>query len=181
MVAPSNESVDAVQAWLTKNNISSQTISPAGDWIGINITVQQAESLLAAEFMNYTHSTTGLNAVRTLNYSIPSTLTEHLNFIHPTVGCVLFPVLPFYELLIVSTSFAFPYLSFPLQATSHAPIMVAPMPVKRKNKGKTTGTGSATTSSVAGCDPSAIDPTCLQNVRKTGELLKFSPFTYSAM
>lgn len=62
--------------------------------------------------------------------------------------------------------------SFPLQATSHAPVMIAPMPAKRKNKNKSTGTGAgndtgtgtATTSSVAGCDPAAIDPTCLQNV-----------------
>lgn len=86
MVAPSNESVAAVQAWLTKNNITSQTLSPAGDWIGINVTVAQANTLIAADFTNYTHSTTGQNTVRTLNYSIPSTLTEHLNFIHPTVG-----------------------------------------------------------------------------------------------
>lgn len=86
MIAPSNESVAAVQAWLSKNNITSQTLSPAGDWIGINVTVQQANSLIAAEFTNYTHSTTGRSAVRTLDYSIPETLTEHLSFIHPTVA-----------------------------------------------------------------------------------------------
>ncbi|KAA1474763.1 family S53 protease [Dentipellis sp. KUC8613] len=88
-VSPKPESVSAVQSWLSSHAISSQAVSPAGDWLSINITVDQANALLDAEFSTFTHKTTGKQAVRTLSYSIPADLKAHLSFIHPTVA---FPV-----------------------------------------------------------------------------------------
>ena len=84
MVAPSAESVEKVTAWLTKNNITAQTTSPAGDWMSISVPVAQANALLNADFNEYTWDETGKASVRTLAYSIPETLKEHLAFVFPT-------------------------------------------------------------------------------------------------
>ncbi|KAI0763109.1 subtilisin-like protein [Trametes elegans] len=83
MVAPSAESVQKVNAWLSKNNITAQTISPAGDWLGINVTVSQANALLNADFNEYKHDETNTSAFRTLEYSLPDTLSGHLAFAYP--------------------------------------------------------------------------------------------------
>ncbi|ETW78233.1 serine protease S53 [Heterobasidion irregulare TC 32-1] len=49
--------------------------SPAGDYIRVNATIAQAKF--------------GATAIRTLEYSTPAALKDHVNFIHPTVS---FPV-----------------------------------------------------------------------------------------
>ena len=84
MVAPSAESVEKVTAWLAKNNITAATTSPAGDWMAISVPVAQANTLLNADFSEYTWDATGKTSVRTLAYSIPETLKDHLAFIYPT-------------------------------------------------------------------------------------------------
>lgn len=83
MVAPSAETVSKVAAWLGKNNITAQTISPAGDWLSISVPVAQANTLLNAQFEEYTWDKTNKTVIRTLAYSIPETLQEHLQFIYP--------------------------------------------------------------------------------------------------
>ncbi|TFK88151.1 subtilisin-like protein [Polyporus arcularius HHB13444] len=84
MVAPSAESVQKVTAWLGKNNITATKISPAGDWLGINVPVSKANALLNADFSEYLVDKTNTTAVRTLAYSVPETLKDHLAFIYPT-------------------------------------------------------------------------------------------------
>ncbi|TFY82909.1 hypothetical protein EWM64_g1103 [Hericium alpestre] len=91
LVAPSAETDTAVKNWLSANNIAYNTISPAGDWLGINMTVQQANTLFGAEFSNFKNQATGKQSVRTLSYSIPASLKGHIDFIHPTVA---FPAKP---------------------------------------------------------------------------------------
>ncbi|THH18975.1 hypothetical protein EW146_g2121 [Bondarzewia mesenterica] len=88
-VAPKQESVDLVTEWLSKNGLTALKASPAGDWLQVNMTVEQANSLFDAEFVTFKHETTGKDAVRTLEYSIPASLQGHLDFVHPTVN---FPV-----------------------------------------------------------------------------------------
>ncbi|KAI0631110.1 subtilisin-like protein [Trametes polyzona] len=83
MVAPTTETVEKVKAWLGKNNITAQAISPAGDWLSINVPVSKANALLNAEFKEYTWDKTNKTVVRATEYSIPETLTEHLQFIYP--------------------------------------------------------------------------------------------------
>ncbi|KAA1474770.1 family S53 protease [Dentipellis sp. KUC8613] len=89
LVAPAPESVLSVKGWLTTHGVASETISPAGDWLGVNVTVAQANSLLDAEYTTFTNQATGQPTVRTLSYSIPAELKGHLDFVHPTVA---FPV-----------------------------------------------------------------------------------------
>ncbi|KAI0746480.1 family S53 protease-like protein [Daedaleopsis nitida] len=84
LVAPSPESVSAVNAWLQEHNLSATPISPAGDWLEVNVNVSKANSLLAADFSKFEHAGSGLEAIRTLSYSIPAALKGHIDLIHPT-------------------------------------------------------------------------------------------------
>ncbi|KAH9857435.1 family S53 protease [Lenzites betulinus] len=85
LVAPSADSVDAVNAWLKENDLSAQTISPAGDWLAFEVPVSKANELFDADFSVFTHDQTGLEAIRTMSYSIPAELQGHLDLVHPTV------------------------------------------------------------------------------------------------
>lgn len=89
-MAPSPESVLLVQQWLTANDITAQTISPAGDWLQFSIPVSQANTLLQADFTVFNHAETGTQLTRTLAYSIPATLQGHVDLIDPTITLVAF-------------------------------------------------------------------------------------------
>ncbi|KAI0661205.1 family S53 protease [Cubamyces menziesii] len=84
-VAPSPDSVAAVNAWFAENGIEAKSISPAGDWLSFSIPVSQANELLGADFSVFTHQETGQTSVRTLSYSIPSDLQGHVDLVHPTI------------------------------------------------------------------------------------------------
>ncbi|KAI0823806.1 family S53 protease [Trametes gibbosa] len=84
-VAPTAESVNAVNAWLKENDLDAQTISPAGDWLAFEVPVSKANELFDADFSVFAHDQSGLEAIRTLSYSIPAELQGHLDLVHPTV------------------------------------------------------------------------------------------------
>jgi len=83
-LAPSSETLQAVNAWLNENDITASTISPGGDWLSISVPVSQANEMLDADFSVFTHEATGTQSVRTLQYSIPTDLVGHLQLVHPT-------------------------------------------------------------------------------------------------
>ncbi|KAI0738100.1 family S53 protease [Daedaleopsis nitida] len=85
LVAPKKESVDAVNAWLAENGITPKTISPAGDWLAFEVPVSKANELFDANFSVFKHEDSGMEAIRTLSYSIPAELQGHLDLVHPTV------------------------------------------------------------------------------------------------
>ncbi|KAF8585820.1 family S53 protease [Ramaria rubella] len=88
-VAPTLESTTAVNEWLTANGLKSSPISPAGDWISVSMNVKQANELFGADFSVFTHQATGKQAIRTLSYSVPETVKDHIELVHPTIN---FPV-----------------------------------------------------------------------------------------
>ncbi|EIM89476.1 family S53 protease [Stereum hirsutum FP-91666 SS1] len=88
-VAPSTDTASSFNDWLASNNLTSTLFSPAGDWVSVNMTVSQANDVLGADFSTFQHQATGQTAIRTLQYSVPSSLKEHVSFVHPTV---VFPV-----------------------------------------------------------------------------------------
>lgn len=88
LVAPSQDSVKAVNSWLSKNGISTTTASPAGDMVTLSVSVEQANSLLGANFKNYVHDQTNTTMVRTLSYSLPASVQDHVAYIYPTTQCV---------------------------------------------------------------------------------------------
>ncbi|KAI0769591.1 family S53 protease [Trametes elegans] len=96
LVAPKPESVEAVNAWLKDNNITTSTNSPAGDWLAFSLPVSKANELLDTEFATYTHEATRKTSTRTLAYSVPEDLKDHIQLIHPTISQVVsFPTSTF--------------------------------------------------------------------------------------
>ncbi|KAF7342124.1 Serine protease S53 [Mycena venus] len=88
-VAPSPDTVTQVNSWLTSNNLTALPLTGAGDWIAVDMTVSQANKLLATEFSTFQNPNTNLTVDRTLSYSIPSSLKAKINTVYPTVT---FPV-----------------------------------------------------------------------------------------
>ncbi|KAH9855354.1 subtilisin-like protein [Lenzites betulinus] len=84
LTAPSTDAVQTVTNWLTKNGITSQMYSSSGELLTIQIPSAQANTLFNANFTAYTHGATNTTMVRTLTYSLPADVSEHVNFVYPT-------------------------------------------------------------------------------------------------
>jgi tripeptidyl-peptidase-1 len=52
----------------------------------IVIPVAKANDLLSTDFSVFTHVETGKTSIRTLAYSIPAVLQDHIDFFHPTTS-----------------------------------------------------------------------------------------------
>ncbi|KAJ3553439.1 hypothetical protein NM688_g3616 [Phlebia brevispora] len=86
--APAQETVTAVNAWLQAAGLNATANTLAGDWLELNTTVSAANALLDANFSLFTNTETGNQTIRTLNYSIPTDLIGHVQFVHPTISFV---------------------------------------------------------------------------------------------
>ncbi|KAJ7911828.1 family S53 protease [Mycena leptocephala] len=85
-VRPSAVTLSQVNSWLASSDLTASPITPAGDWIAVNMTVSQANALLVADFSTFQNSETNQTVVRTLSYSIPSNLKASIDWIHPTIS-----------------------------------------------------------------------------------------------
>ncbi|TFK81104.1 family S53 protease-like protein [Polyporus arcularius HHB13444] len=86
LVAPKSDTKDAVDTWLKTNGLTATTLSPAGDWISIQVPVSKANELFDANFTTFTNQNTGKDVIRTLSYSLPEVLQGHVDLVHPTVS-----------------------------------------------------------------------------------------------
>ncbi|KAF7983296.1 hypothetical protein HWV62_22961 [Athelia sp. TMB] len=86
IVAPHDESIDLVNAWLASHGIaeSDVTRSPAKDWAYIKVPVSKAEDMLDTKYHIWSHVESGDAAVRTTEYSLPEHLHEHIDLVQPT-------------------------------------------------------------------------------------------------
>lgn len=112
-VSPTSDSVAAVNNWLKENNLTAITLSPAGDWLGIDVPVSKANEMLAANYSTFIHDSSGQRLVRTLSYSIPSDLKGHIDLVHPTVTYVVFEALTNSSTQVDTFSFASPLIIAP--------------------------------------------------------------------
>ncbi|KAJ7315162.1 subtilisin-like protein [Mycena albidolilacea] len=87
----SPSTISAIQDWLASHNLVSSVVSPFNDWIAFSGSITQANSLLAADFVNHTHSESGSSFIRTRSYSIPAALKSHIEYITPTVSLPSLP------------------------------------------------------------------------------------------
>ena len=87
---PKADSVNAVNAWLSENELSATPLTSSGEWLALEVPVSKANELFDADFTVFTHSASGQQSVRTLSYSIPTDLVGHLDLVHPTVTLVFF-------------------------------------------------------------------------------------------
>ncbi|EJD07658.1 subtilisin-like protein [Fomitiporia mediterranea MF3/22] len=86
LIAPHEDSVNTVEAWLTHHGISLDSVqrSPAGDWLTISIPVSMAERMLSAKYSVFHNPSTDSYVVRTTSYSLPSALHPHISVVAPT-------------------------------------------------------------------------------------------------
>ncbi|KAJ6606105.1 subtilisin-like protein [Mycena vulgaris] len=83
---PSEETTAAVSQWLSENGIEFTPASAAGDWISFTVPAAKANELLKADFSVFTHTATGQESIRTLEYSIPASLQDHIKLVTPTTS-----------------------------------------------------------------------------------------------
>ncbi len=86
-MAPHPDSVEAVESWLSHHGLKTDDItfrSGGGEWIVIPMTISQAETMLGAKYGLYRHSNSSSYVVRTLSYSLPRELHNHINVVSPT-------------------------------------------------------------------------------------------------
>lgn len=80
-VAPSSLSVNEVTAWLASYDI---THTVDNDWITIATNVTTANKLLDANFAWYEYQGGGGKKLRTMSYSVPDSVADHVDMIQPT-------------------------------------------------------------------------------------------------
>ncbi|KAJ6454226.1 family S53 protease-like protein [Mycena sanguinolenta] len=84
-VKPAGDSVSAVSDWLP-NGASPTAFSPAGDILKVSLTVEEAEGLFNTTFKTYKYSANGQEVVRAMNYYLPSTMQQHILYVHPIIS-----------------------------------------------------------------------------------------------
>ncbi|KAI0695326.1 subtilisin-like protein [Cerioporus squamosus] len=86
LIAPHPDSVDLVEAWLLAHGLdtTSTNRSPAGDFVTIRVSVAQAEKMLGTQYQVFRHGKSDDYVIRTMNYSLPSVLHEHVAVVAPT-------------------------------------------------------------------------------------------------
>ncbi|KAK5130674.1 hypothetical protein LTR08_001835 [Meristemomyces frigidus] len=84
--APSEDSIDAVKAWLASSGIAEHRVkqSQSLGFLEFEATVDEAEELLKTKYHVYEHET-GQPHVACEEYSLPSHLKEHIDLVSPTV------------------------------------------------------------------------------------------------
>ncbi|KZV66822.1 subtilisin-like protein [Peniophora sp. CONT] len=83
---PSAETTKAVTDWLSSHSIEATPMTPAGDWLKIEVPVSKANELFNTEFSTFRHIASGDESVRTLEYSVPADLEGHIKAVHPTTS-----------------------------------------------------------------------------------------------
>jgi tripeptidyl-peptidase-1 len=85
LIKPRDESTQAVLSWLENSGIPSSDISNDGEWINFRTSVHQAEQMLNTTFYYFAHhSNSRGKLLRTLQYSIPENLINHITMIQST-------------------------------------------------------------------------------------------------
>ncbi|KAH8820611.1 peptidase S8/S53 domain-containing protein [Xylogone sp. PMI_703] len=85
--AASTETIDAVKAWVMASGIEESRInlSKGRNWLKFDLSVEEAEALLQTKYNIFSHSETEKEHLACEDYKIPQHLTQHIDFITPTV------------------------------------------------------------------------------------------------
>ncbi|KAL9599924.1 MAG: hypothetical protein Q9219_003486 [cf. Caloplaca sp. 3 TL-2023] len=84
--APNPETIDAVGQWLTESGIEHSRIelSSGKNWMMFNASIGEVEQLLQTKYHYYTHAS-GQGHIACDEYSVPQSLSKHIDFVMPTV------------------------------------------------------------------------------------------------
>ncbi|KAL2070575.1 hypothetical protein VTL71DRAFT_13601 [Oculimacula yallundae] len=83
--APSQKTVDAVHEWLVSAGIAAEKISQSVNkqWMQVDASVLDLESLLDTEYHEYEHTDSGKTTLACDKYHVPSHIQEHVDYITP--------------------------------------------------------------------------------------------------
>jgi tripeptidyl-peptidase-1 len=86
LVSPHPTSLSLVESWLADHGIDTSTAKHFGasSWLTIVIPVSQAERMLNTKYHTFFNALTSSYVVRTLDYSLPRELHEHIDVVSPT-------------------------------------------------------------------------------------------------
>ncbi|KAI0671929.1 subtilisin-like protein [Trametes maxima] len=85
---PAAESVATVRAWLADGGVDAERVrlGPTGGWIHANVSIAEAEALLATEYYVYEHAESGTTRVGCEGaYHLPEHVAPHVELVTPTL------------------------------------------------------------------------------------------------
>ena len=86
-LAPHPSSAEAIESWLAFHKIDRTNIGRVGggnEWVTLRISVAEAERLLGAKYSIYHNPASHQRIIRTLTYSLPRELHQHIDVVAPT-------------------------------------------------------------------------------------------------
>jgi tripeptidyl-peptidase-1 len=85
LIKPHASSTDAVLDWLKESGVAADDIENDGEWVNFVAPVSTAEKMMATEFKTYQSLVRpDVKKIRTLYYSVPATVRDHIDLIQPT-------------------------------------------------------------------------------------------------
>ncbi|GJJ14188.1 hypothetical protein Clacol_008450 [Clathrus columnatus] len=83
--AASPETIATVKDWLILHGLDKEKIKLSSDrlWLIVEMTAQDAESLLEATYQVFEHAESGAVQMACDSYSLPSHIQNHVDFVHP--------------------------------------------------------------------------------------------------
>ena len=86
-LAPHPSSAEAVESWLAFHKIDHTSIERFGagnEWVTLRISVAEVERMLGANYSIYHNPASRQRIIRTLTYSLPHELHQHIDVVAPT-------------------------------------------------------------------------------------------------
>ena len=87
LVAPHPDTIEYIGSWLEHHDVPASLVSftHGGCWLTLSgLPVPQADALLGASYRLYRHAETNQTVLRTIGYSLPAILHEHVQTVVPT-------------------------------------------------------------------------------------------------
>jgi tripeptidyl-peptidase-1 len=85
LIAPTQEAVTSVDTFLQEHGVHAVTRTGNSDMVRVTVPVTIAEKMLGAKYYRFLHKATGTTILRTYSYSVPATVSQHLDLVAPTV------------------------------------------------------------------------------------------------
>ncbi|KAF7986028.1 hypothetical protein HWV62_41378 [Athelia sp. TMB] len=85
---PLDKTTNAVAHWLASNNVNYTYTTAARDWISLEVPVNTASKMFNTNFSIFSHTASGQTIVRTLEYSLPAAVQDHIRAVTPTTSFV---------------------------------------------------------------------------------------------
>lgn len=76
--------MEGIIGWLQDYGLTPDAISHSGDMVTVRMPLEKANTVLNASYSPYVHEATNTMMWRTLTYSVPAHIEEHLSFVYPT-------------------------------------------------------------------------------------------------